>query len=293
MSRLVPEWSTSLNYSAGPDTATPTKVDPASTANGFISGVIAAPQHVNFLLNEIKEHQRSLIYDPELYAEVRDDFMPGWYDPDDGFTGGLLHTEYVWAISENPTATQGPVTAVSFADDNPGVHQVTIPATESYEMHLGAEVALGLVKWGDLEEMTIVISLFSSNFTGHEMFVGLASKLSDAGVSFDAVGLWFKKALSNNWLIRHKRASVEDSTTSALVMTANEFVVMKVERISATQVRVKLNGTLVATLTDGGPAPDDSAYLNLGMVATAGASASLSVSWDLVHVRWSTPDRAT
>lgn len=44
-------WATNANYSAGPDISTPTKVDPASTANGFINGTIAAAQHVNFLFN--------------------------------------------------------------------------------------------------------------------------------------------------------------------------------------------------------------------------------------------------
>lgn len=47
----VPDWASNANYSAGPDTGTPTKVDPASTPNGFIKGVVAAPQHVNYQLN--------------------------------------------------------------------------------------------------------------------------------------------------------------------------------------------------------------------------------------------------
>jgi hypothetical protein len=52
-------WATNLNYSSGPDSGTPTKVDPSSDANGFIKGVIAAPQHVNYLiakLNAIAPH---------------------------------------------------------------------------------------------------------------------------------------------------------------------------------------------------------------------------------------------
>ncbi len=49
----LPGWATNTNYSAGPDTGTPTKVDPESAADGFISGVVAAPQHVNYLLGLI------------------------------------------------------------------------------------------------------------------------------------------------------------------------------------------------------------------------------------------------
>ncbi len=50
---LAFSWSTNTNYSTGPDSGTPTKVNPASTANGFISGVIAAPQHINFLFDAV------------------------------------------------------------------------------------------------------------------------------------------------------------------------------------------------------------------------------------------------
>lgn len=48
--RMPRRWASNTNYSTGPDSGTPTKVDPSSDANGFIKGVIAAPQHVNFLL---------------------------------------------------------------------------------------------------------------------------------------------------------------------------------------------------------------------------------------------------
>lgn len=46
-------WATNTNYSTGPDVGTPTKVNPSSAANGFIKGVIAAPQHVNWLFHEV------------------------------------------------------------------------------------------------------------------------------------------------------------------------------------------------------------------------------------------------
>jgi hypothetical protein len=46
-------WATGANYSVGPDTGTPTKVNPSSIPNGFVSGVIAAPQHINYLLNAL------------------------------------------------------------------------------------------------------------------------------------------------------------------------------------------------------------------------------------------------
>lgn len=47
----VPDWASNANYSTGPDVGTPTKVDPGSAANGYIKGVVAAPQHVNYALN--------------------------------------------------------------------------------------------------------------------------------------------------------------------------------------------------------------------------------------------------
>jgi hypothetical protein len=49
----ITEWASGTNYAAGPDTGTPTKVDPASAVNGYIRNVVAAPQHVNFELNRI------------------------------------------------------------------------------------------------------------------------------------------------------------------------------------------------------------------------------------------------
>lgn len=50
---LAFNWATNANYSTGPDVGSPTRVNPASTANGFISGVIAAPQHINFLFDAV------------------------------------------------------------------------------------------------------------------------------------------------------------------------------------------------------------------------------------------------
>ncbi len=56
--KLPQPWATSTNYASGPDTGTPTKVDPASTANGFIRGTAAAAQHVNFNLHPLAETTR-------------------------------------------------------------------------------------------------------------------------------------------------------------------------------------------------------------------------------------------
>lgn len=46
--KLPQPWATSELYGSGPDVGTPTRVDPASTANGFVRGTAAAAQHVNF-----------------------------------------------------------------------------------------------------------------------------------------------------------------------------------------------------------------------------------------------------
>ncbi len=50
---LAFSWATNTNYSTGPDNGTATKVDPASTANGFVNGTIAAAQHLNFLFDAV------------------------------------------------------------------------------------------------------------------------------------------------------------------------------------------------------------------------------------------------
>jgi hypothetical protein len=50
--RIPQNWASNANFSSGPDTGTETKTDPGSQANGFIRGTIAAPQYLNFLVNE-------------------------------------------------------------------------------------------------------------------------------------------------------------------------------------------------------------------------------------------------
>ena len=49
--KIPREWASNTNYSTGLDSGTPTKVDPATPADGYIRGMAAAPQHVNFELN--------------------------------------------------------------------------------------------------------------------------------------------------------------------------------------------------------------------------------------------------
>lgn len=55
---LPPRWAYNTNYSSGPDVGNVTKTDPASQANGFIRGVNAAAQHVNFVVNPIADASR-------------------------------------------------------------------------------------------------------------------------------------------------------------------------------------------------------------------------------------------
>ncbi len=81
--KLPQPWATSLNYASGPDTGTPTKVDPASTANGFIRGTAAAAQHVNFNLHPLAETTRRTYTTGCLTLRLLDT------DEQDDLTGGL------------------------------------------------------------------------------------------------------------------------------------------------------------------------------------------------------------
>jgi hypothetical protein len=56
--QLPRPWATNVNYSSGPDTGTPTKVDPASDANGFISGSVASAAHVNYHVAQLTRAAR-------------------------------------------------------------------------------------------------------------------------------------------------------------------------------------------------------------------------------------------
>jgi hypothetical protein len=51
--KLPRPFATLLNYASGPDTGTPTKVDVGTPTSGFVRGVAAASQNVNFELNAL------------------------------------------------------------------------------------------------------------------------------------------------------------------------------------------------------------------------------------------------
>jgi hypothetical protein len=70
--RLPVAWATSANYSSGPDTGTPTKVDPSSNPEGFVNGQIIAAQHVNFELGALAGAARRALTVAALHLhEVR------------------------------------------------------------------------------------------------------------------------------------------------------------------------------------------------------------------------------
>lgn len=226
---------------------------------------------------------------PAGYARVRDDFMPGATDS----ATHLVHADRTWrAFTDGAPDASTTALSMSSSFTNPGVLTASVAVGQEYTLKLAELITAGLVRWGELEAATLVFGMFSSNYTGAEVFVGLGTDLNGPGLGADAVGLWFKKSTSNNWMVRHKHGGAEDATTTALVVVNSKFVVMAIERAGSTQVKVTLNGTLVATLTDGTNAPADVSMLNLGIYAAAG-SATLGLSWDLVDVLWKTPSRQT
>lgn len=80
--KLPQPWATADNYSSGPDVGTPTKVDPTSTANGFVRGTAAAAQHVNFNLHPLAESTRRTFTTAclalrELACDDQDDLSAG------------------------------------------------------------------------------------------------------------------------------------------------------------------------------------------------------------------------
>jgi hypothetical protein len=81
--KLAHQWATNTNYATGPDTGTATKIDPASDADGFVRGVAAAAQHVNFHINALATAARrsftlaTLALRP-LDCEDQDDLSSGF-----------------------------------------------------------------------------------------------------------------------------------------------------------------------------------------------------------------------
>jgi hypothetical protein len=287
------KWATDAAYSSGPDVGTPPRDDPGAgiAAQGFVPHEGVPAQHVNSLFGEIIDFLHSPLDQADAYCELREDFMPGTVDT----SAGVVYADHTWLISENPSAAALTTmsTSIPFPGNNPGLLFANVSANDSFEISLGAELTTGFLKWGDLTAATFCFGVSSTNFTGAEAFVGLASQLSDNTLGDDAVGLWFRKATSNFWMIRHKVGGADDATLTSVPVVDDEMVVCKLLRISATQVQVYLNGALAATLTDGTTAPADTARLNLGMIANAGSGAALVPQWDLAHVRFATPNRAT
>jgi hypothetical protein len=80
--KLPQPWATSDNYSTGPDVGTPTKVDPSSSADGFIRGTAAAAQHVNHNFHPLAETTRRVFTTTSLALRLLD-------DQQDDLTAGL------------------------------------------------------------------------------------------------------------------------------------------------------------------------------------------------------------
>lgn len=280
---LPSKFSTNTNYSTGPDTGTPTKVDPSGLLNGFIRGVVAAPQHVNFLINAIIDYLHEQVETPESYLEIRDDFTGCVFDG----TTDILHSAYPWQITSTENAVPG-----TDADLAPGTVTASLLATEEFEMELAGQQ--NSFKWGELQYASFRFRVTSSDLTDAETFVGFAENVELVGVGNNAVGLWFDHATSvDQWLIRHKVGGVDDATVSGKFIGSTIWVTLRLKRISSTQVECYLFGDLVATLTDGVSGPADSAVMTVGMYAKAGSAAALTPAWDLVYVRSSTPNRLT
>lgn len=288
------KWSTDTNYSSGVDTGTPTRVDPGAglAAQGFIPHEGVPAQHVNSLFGETIDYLHALIEDRDTFAELEDDFFPGHYDSGDD----LVHTSLTWKADEYVAGVVDP-SAGSLV--NPGQARCDIATTEGFVLRLGAEFGDRFVQWGNVQEVLIVAAVTSTVLTGDEMFVGLADQISfNPGLSQivlgnDAVGLWFRRATSANWMVRHKVGGVDDATVTSVPVVSGEFVVLKIRRVSATSVQIFLNGTLAATLTDGSTGPADAAPLTVGQVGYAGGGDTLAVLWDKIYLRWATPSRAS
>lgn len=284
---LPTKWATDTNFATGPDTGTPTRVTPGAgiAAQGFIPHDGVPAQHVNALLGQIIDSLYEPIEQPETYAEIREDFISAYFDS----ATGLLTSQVLWFVE--PTHEDAAFDADA---THPGTVLSSLAIGEEFGMHL--QGSHRPVLWGSLQDMTIVAAVTSSNMTGHEMFIGLSetgSDVADVDANDTAVGLWFKRATSANWMVRHMAATVDDATISTEVVATAVYVVMKFHRISTTQVEVTLNGDLIATLTDGVDAPPDNTAIKPVFVAKAGGSASMFPKLDLIYVRWTTPSRQT
>jgi hypothetical protein len=276
------KWASTLNYTTGVDVGTPTRVDPgagAAAEGAQPLGPLAA-QHFNYLLGTVIQALYDAQEQPEEYAEIREDFTGATFDS----TTDILHAAYPWQITSTENAVVG-----TDAATHPGSVTASLLATEEFEMELAGQQLN--IRWGDLQDLTIIAQISSVDLDDAEMFVGLAENFELVATGNNAVGLWFKQTTSNNWMVRHKVAAVDDATLTSEPDTEGDWKRFKLHRISSTQVEAYIEGNLIATLTDGVDAPAASTLMTLGMLAKAGSAAAMTPMVDLFYVKWATPAR--
>jgi hypothetical protein len=224
---------------------------------------------------------------PESYLLVNEDFLPGAYvNTGDGYIvcqhcwnfvdiDGVGQTQQPWMRVGGPSTV------------NYGVYEAIVSAGKTWGLALKNPGEGGGIRFGDIEEMTIIAAVKSSNLTSQEAFFGLVTTADITAPGDSAVGLWFKKSTSNFWMGRHKTNGADDATVSGQTVVTQTFVCFRLRRTSSTQVQLFMNDTLLATLTQGTTAPDAADLVSLVLMVNnnLGSAVNLTPWIDFVSLR--------
>ena len=276
---LVPPrvFATNDDYATGPDTGTPTKVDPASDANGFINGQIIAAQHVNYWLNAVTQY----LLDRDNAFFVNEDFAGAIFDSgesrvDASFPWRTIHTGSV-SINGNAGSAK-----------NPGLLRCSIPTAESFVFHLHTAAGAPLT-YASFRRLRVTVSVTSdpTNVADEVMF-GLADDASDINDPDHLLVWWNHGVDADNWILRRRVGSVQTNTVLAsAAFVDGEFADWDLIKTEAGDVELYLNGVLVHTV-DAADLPSGGANLMCRCDTSVADPEVLTVDWDRVQL-WTRP----
>ncbi len=269
--KLPQPWATSLNYASGPDTGTPTKIDPASTANGFIRGTAAAAQHVNFNLHPLAETARRTYTTGCLTLRLLDAV-----DQDD-LTDGLAVDGT--SITARSLLVKASTTGATVAHSGPSTTAVGVLAGITDSLKQAARVSTTVVAIGAGGTQNA-----RSGNTGNTWTAGGASGLITDLVSIAADGTEFcvvsaaggsAHGTGATWTVATTGDDISDVVTgggvSSVAGIEDLFVAVGLESTDPAFARSVDHGVLWTAAS--GTVPNAASHTDAGWITSDGASA--------------------
>lgn len=282
MSQLPRKWASATNYSSGPDTGTPTRVDPGVgvAKEGLVPDEPVVAQHLNYELGATIDRLYSLRND----FIVDEDFAgAALYDA----TNSALHGQMTWRTSED-----GPGPAVNGNagnSKNPGQLVVGLPgnATDFSKFAFYLHTATGApMTYATFEHAEVVVRVNENagNVTERVQF-GLCDDADDEdGGSDSLLVVRSKGGSATKWLLQRRVAGVQTtSTLTSATFADNEFAVWTLTKTDDGDITLALDGATVHTVA-AADLPSGGCNWQCYQSVTAADANVLTVTWDRVYV---------